>query len=125
MTHRIFRIFACLFVALASVALCSCAIEEQGDGGVQLLEPNQSEHTLVMYMFADNNLAGDMMSNIYNAERGLTKSMPSARIVVYLDRADTTMLYELKYLPYGEDSLTLRLVSKLPDLRVANAKWIQ
>ena len=28
-------------------------------------------------------------------------------------------------LAYGEDSLTLRLVSKLPDLRVANAKWIR
>ena len=27
------------------------------------------------------------------------------------------------YLAFGEDSLTLRLVSKLPDLRVANAKW--
>ena len=29
------------------------------------------------------------------------------------------------YLAYGENSLTLRLVSKLPDLRVANAKWIR
>ena len=29
------------------------------------------------------------------------------------------------YLAFGEDSLTLRLVSKLPDLRVANAKWIR
>ena len=27
-----------------------------------------------------------------------------------------------RYLSFGEDSLTLRLVSKLPDLRVANAK---
>ena len=26
---------------------------------------------------------------------------------------------------YSADSLTLRLVSKLPDLRVANAKWFQ
>ena len=30
-----------------------------------------------------------------------------------------------RYIAYGDDSLTLRLVSKLPDLRVANAKWIQ
>ena len=30
-----------------------------------------------------------------------------------------------RYLAFGENSLTLRLVSKLPDLRVANAKWIQ
>ena len=30
-----------------------------------------------------------------------------------------------RYLAFGEDSLTLRLVSKLPDLRVANAKWIR
>ena len=30
-----------------------------------------------------------------------------------------------RYLAFGEDSLTLRLVSKLPDLRVTNAKWIQ
>ena len=29
------------------------------------------------------------------------------------------------YLAFGENSLTLRLVSKLPDLRVANAKWIR
>ena len=28
-----------------------------------------------------------------------------------------------RYIAYGDDSLTLRLVSKLPDLRVANAKW--
>ena len=101
--RKMFRIVAHLFVALAGVALCSCALEELVDGGVQQLEPNQSEHALIMYMFADNNLAGDMLSNIYNAERGLTKSMPSARIVVYLDKADTTMLYELKYLPYGEE----------------------
>jgi len=30
-----------------------------------------------------------------------------------------------RYLAYGEDSLTLRLVCRLADLRVANAKWIQ
>ena len=30
-----------------------------------------------------------------------------------------------RYIAYGDDSLTLRLVSKLPDLRVANAKWIR
>ena len=30
-----------------------------------------------------------------------------------------------RYIAHGDDSLTLRLVSKLPDLRVANAKWIQ
>ena len=30
-----------------------------------------------------------------------------------------------RYIAYGDDSLTLRLVSKLPDLWVANAKWIQ
>ena len=30
-----------------------------------------------------------------------------------------------RYIAYGDDSLTLCLVSKLPDLRVANAKWIQ
>ena len=29
------------------------------------------------------------------------------------------------YLAFGENSLTLRLVRKLPDLRVANAKWIR
>ena len=29
------------------------------------------------------------------------------------------------YLAFGENSLTLHLVSKLPDLRVANAKWIR
>ena len=32
-------------------------------------------------------------------------------------------MHQERYLAYGEDSLTLRLVSKLPDLRVANAKW--
>ena len=36
-----------------------------------------------------------------------------------------TVCIKERYLAYGEDSLTLRLVSKLPDLRVANAKWIQ
>ena len=30
-----------------------------------------------------------------------------------------------RYIACGDDSLTLRLVSKLPDLRVANAKWIR
>ncbi len=101
MTVKMFRIIAYLFVALVVGSLVSCAVEGL-DGDVEVLEPNQSEHTLVMYMFADNNLVGDMMSNIYNAEKGLMKSLPSSRLVVYLDKADTTVLYELKYLPYGD-----------------------
>ena len=36
-----------------------------------------------------------------------------------------TVCIKERYIAYGDDSLTLRLVSKLPDLRVANAKWIQ
>ena len=36
-----------------------------------------------------------------------------------------TVCIKERYLVYSEDSLTLRLVSKLPDLRVANAKWFQ
>lgn len=85
-----------------STLLGSCVSDYPTDN-VVWLDQGESEHTLVMYMFADNNLSSYMMSNIYNAEKGLMDCMPSSRVVVYLDRADSTALYELSYLPYGSE----------------------
>ena len=47
-----------------------------------------------------------------------------AHLCIIKNQICTVCIVE-RYIAYGDDSLTLRLVSKLPDLRVANAKWIQ
>lgn len=87
-------------VAVVAAMLGSCVADPEG-GWVELPE-GHSEHTLVMYMFADNNLRGDMINNVISAEKGLAKSMPSARVVVYIDMADSTVLCQMRHLPYGE-----------------------
>lgn len=88
-------------VAVVAAMLGSCVADPEG-GWVELPE-GHSEHTLVMYMFADNNLRGDMIKNIISAEKGLAKSMPSARVVVYIDMADSTVLCQMRHLPYGAE----------------------
>ena len=56
-------------VAVVAAMLGSCVVDPE-QGWVELPE-GHSEHTLVMYMFADNNLRGDMIKNIVSAEKGL------------------------------------------------------
>ena len=51
--------------------------------------------------------------------------LPAGSFLSKFQKQICTVCIMERYLAFGEDSLTLRLVSKLPDLRVANAKWIR
>lgn len=89
-------------------ALCSCAgVADTGQDSVALA-PNECEHTIVMYLMADNNLASSIYQNALDAEKGMLDAYPSVRLVIYLDKADKTELYEVRYLPYGSGDEHIR-----------------
>lgn len=67
----------------------------------ETLAHNEGEHTIVMYLLADNNLSSSIYQNALDAEMGMVGASPAVRLVIYLDRADKTELYEVRYLPYG------------------------
>ena len=90
------RAFGVALVAMLSVG---CSV-----GEVQLVEQlsyNEAEHTLIMYLIADNNLASSIYQNAIDAEKGMVGALPQARLVVYLDNANETTLYEISYRSYG------------------------
>lgn len=71
------------------------------------------EHTIVMYLMADNNLSSSIYQNALDAEYGMIGASPSVRLVIYLDRADKTELYEVRYLPYGSGDEHIRYCKTL------------
>ncbi len=84
-------------VVVALFAGCNIA---DGDDA-NMLEHNECEHTIVMYLTANNNLSQSLYQNALDAEKGMKGALPSTRLVIYLDNATETKLYEIRYLPYG------------------------
>ena len=72
------------------------------------LKDGEVEHTLVMYLIANNNLESSIYRNALDAEVGMDGALPSTRLVIYLDRRHDTKLYEVRYLPYGEGGEYIR-----------------
>lgn len=87
-----------LCVGVITLALGGCEFSEQDNE----LESGVAEHTLVMYLNANNNLSPHITNNVYDAEVGMVGAMPSTRLVIYLDTATSTKLYEVSYLRYGD-----------------------
>lgn len=90
-----------IIAALMTIfTMASCA----DDNDVEL-RSNEADRTLVFYILADNNLASYMLDNVIAAESGVEQGIPpTSRMVVYLDKADTTLLYEIGYMPYGSEN---------------------
>ena len=89
-----------LLVLLLAATGCSAGAEQEN---VEL-EKGEAEHTLVMYMLANNNLEMSIFNNVLDAEEGMVGAMPSTRLLIYLDKRTETTLYEVSYLPYGADN---------------------
>ncbi len=92
---RVFLTTLC--VGVMAIVLGGCVPSEQSE----VLDSGMVEHTLVMYLNANNNLASHIINNAYDAENGMEGAMPSTRLVVYLDKYASTTLYEVSYLQYG------------------------
>lgn len=93
--------------ALASVALfMGCdSVTDEAD---VLLSHNECEHTIVMYLTANNNLSSSIYQNALDAEKGMIGAPPSTRLIIYLDTAAETKLYEVSYLSYGAEEYMKR-----------------
>ncbi len=97
MWNRLRSLWMTLCVGAVAFALEGCGPWTE----VEVLESGMVEHTLVMYLNANNNLAAHIVNNAYDAEKGMMGAMPSTRLVIYLDRSNSTTLYEVSYLQYG------------------------
>lgn len=87
-----------LLSAITLLMFGGCAVEESD---VELLNDGEVEHTLVMYLLAESNLSWSIYQNALDAEKGMIGASPTTRLVIYLDTAEETKLYEVRYLPYG------------------------
>lgn len=87
-----------LLSLLALVTLAGCAVQ---DDEMTILDTDEVEHTLVMYLLADNNLSTSIYNNALDAEEGMIGASPATRLVIYLDKSEGSKLYEVRYLPYG------------------------
>lgn len=94
--------YCLLWLAVVGIVLIQegCAPHEQHS---LQQEQGVADHTLVMYLLADSGLNSYMLQNKLDAERGMMGALPSARLLVYLDAADSTVLYESRHLPYGAE----------------------
>lgn len=102
--------FAVVMVATVSVG---CGAYEEVDN---VLEDGVVEHTLVMYLNANNNLSGYITNNALDAEKGMMGGLPSTRLVIYLDKLNSTTLYEVRYLPYGDTYIKQsKVLKEYPD----------
>ncbi|MBQ2247411.1 MAG: hypothetical protein II323_01475 [Tidjanibacter sp.] len=93
-----------LLAIFAMVTLVGCGPDVEKPENVVQLPDNQVEHTLIMYLNADNNLSSSIYRNAEDAEQGMIGAMPSTRLIVYLDTAKDTRLYEVYYLSYGANN---------------------
>ena len=87
-----------LLAVLVMLTVGGCAVEWRES---EALNSGEVEHTLVMYLLAENNLSSFIKKNARDAEEGMVGASPATRLVIYLDTADETKLYEVRYLPYG------------------------
>lgn len=93
---------------MLSVATLLVGCDKGNEGeGVQLAH-GECEHTIIMYLTANNNLSSSIYQNALDAEKGLIGALPSTRLVVYLDTAAETKLYEISYLSYGSEEYMRR-----------------
>lgn len=99
-----------LLPLLVLVAMAGCAAPSDE---MTVLDTNEVEHTLVMYLLADNNLSASIYNNALDAEEGMIGASPSTRLVIYLDKAEDSKLYEVRYLPYGSGGEHIRYCKML------------
>lgn len=104
------HIYNILLVVLMSLLVSGCDMTESD---VEMLDSGEVEHTLVMYLLAENNLSSSIYNNALDAEKGMIGSSPSTRLVIYHDTADETKLYEVRYLPYGAGGEHIRYCKTL------------
>ena len=95
--QNILTVRVAVLMSAVAVALGGCRPFVE----VEMLPSGVVEHTLVMYLNANNNLAHHIKANALDAERGMMGALPSTRLVIYLDEAESTTLYEVRYLQYG------------------------
>ncbi|MBO7300980.1 MAG: hypothetical protein J6U53_06245 [Tidjanibacter sp.] len=101
---KIMHIYNKVWLALTLLFVGCQSVE----GPVVALNNGEVEHTLVMYLIANNNLDVSIYRNALDAERGMDRALPSTRLVIYLDRRNETKLYEVRYLPYGNGGEYIR-----------------
>ena len=95
--NRFCGLWTAVCVGVMALALGGCRPLDR----CEVLERGMVEHTLVMYLNANNNLSAHISNNAYDAERGMEGAMPSTRLIIYLDNLTSTTLYEIFYLQYG------------------------
>lgn len=109
--NRPFRhICKAVLTALVGVLSVGCVASNEE---VTILDSGEVEHTLVMYLLADNNLSASIYNNAVDAEEGMIGALPSTRLVVYLDTSTDSKLYEVRYLPYGAGGEHIRYCKTL------------
>ncbi len=100
-------------VALFTMSVVTgCAVPSEE---MNFLAQNEVEHTLVMYLLADNNLSTSIYNNALDAEEGMIGASPATRLVIYLDTAEGSKLYEVRYLPYGDGGEHIRYCKTLKE----------
>ena len=90
-----------LAMALLLLLGVGCTSGKSSEESVEMLADGEVEHTLVMYLIANNNLEASLYRNLLDAEEGMKGALPSTRLVVYLDNRNETTLYEIRYRTYG------------------------
>lgn len=94
------HIYNIVLSAVMLLALGGCVADVEVES-VDVLGHGEVEHTLVMYLLADNNLSAAIYKNALDAEEGMIGASPATRLVIYLDTTEDSKLYEIRYLPYG------------------------
>ncbi len=105
------RIYNMVWVAVL-LLMVGC---QRSDTPTTVLNDGEVEHTLVMYLIANNNLEYSIYRNAIDAEKGMEGALPSTRLVVYLDNRTETTLYEVRYLPYGDGGEYIRYCKELKE----------
>lgn len=100
-------------MVLFLLSLVGCNGIVKSEESVEVLAVGEVEHTLVMYLIANNNLESSIYRNALDAEEGMIGAAPSTRLVIYLDKRDETVLYEVRYLPYGSGDEHIRYCKEL------------
>ena len=107
---KVKSVYNIVLAALLSLLMgCQSVVQ----GPVEVLNRGEVEHTLVMYLIANNNLETSIYRNALDAEAGMVGALPSTRLVIYLDKRTETTLYEVRYLPYGSGGEYIRYCKEL------------
>ena len=101
------HLYSIVLSAVMLLALGGCVADVEVES-VDVLGHGEVEHTLVMYLLADNNLSTAIYKNALDAEEGMIGASPATRLVIYLDTTEDSKLYEIRYLPYGDGGEHIR-----------------